>query len=1272
MGKARTGNKNNRKTTRLNKTSASHSLRLEDLEQRLLLASDWQNPGNRFDVDDNVATQFEVSPIDANIIITELNNRSLSNAETGALPEIGPNDSLPENFIDVSGDGAVSPIDAIQVINQLNLNFSSGPTGSFVPTSQLGTTADGDDTMVSPTATDYANNPASDSNGGTTVVVWEQFNSTTNTWFIAGQRYNQAGEKVSTEFTISAVSEFSQRFPTVAVNEQGAFAVAWQSSMADGSWEIYARTYDNTGVETGDANVNSTTAGNQVNPAITFVDTDRVAIVWEGNGVGDHNGIHGREMLLNGTLSGNEFRVNQSTSGRQANPTIGATSNGTRVVAWEGRGVVDGQVSDGIFARVGNGDQIAFIGSNDVSHPEVSVANDNSWALAWLDGDRVSVQPIAADSNIVTGPELAMTFSGLEPLGATHNYEAWVIVNGTPVTAGVFDIDGSGNAINSDGSPATFVGSPSASAVVISIEPENDADPDPSATKVLGGTIDANGNFSLSIDHPAALNTDFSTAAGEFILATPTTSVTTDEFSGVWFIDTDDTPPTAGLDLPDLPSGWSYEGWVIIDGVPVSTGRFLDPAMADDFSGFSGSDANAPAFPGEDFVTNAPDGLTFPIDLRTNAAATPIVVSVEPSPDNSLSPFALKPLVGAVPSTATSGVNLPMTAGSVAVSGSGSFQSVDIAAGRITSNTGVRSGVALDHLPGGGFVMGWTGTTPGTSSDSISVLTQRFDAVGNAAGNVTVINNSSLIGFEAPSIAGGNGSYLTVWRGFGDDVTGIFGRLTSVPVSASLSLAAIADRTISEGTSERTETISATAVNATGTPTFSITTDWPDATINPTSGVISIPINEASGPNTGDITVSVSAGGESAQETFTFTVDEFNIAPNLGFIQSPSVNVGSPIVYGIPSAADVDLPDNTLTYVATQTGGEALPAWLSFDATELRFSGTPAATDSNVDITVTVTDSGGAQDTSMFTIIVVQDATNTAPSFSGVIVGNRSVAQGTALTPFTVSEATDSDLPAQTLTYSATQSDGSALPGWLNFNTATREFTGTPTSTDIGAVNVRVIATDPGGLTDDIEFTINVTGTNTSAPSFASASFADPFVVQNTTESFTVPAATDADVPAQALTYTATLTNGSALPSWLSFDAATRTFTAMPTNADLGDLTVVRVRATDPGGLSDDLEFRVRVRANSDPFFISPINNTIPTPTPGTFVLNLSIVDNDGVADSPTFALTSSDVVGAAVTPGSGQFTLPAGLADGTYNFTVSATENGFTDDEDFTIQVQV
>jgi uncharacterized protein YjdB len=77
---------------------------------------------------------------------------------------------------------------------------------------------------------------------------------------------------------------------------------------------------------------------------------------------------------------------------------------------------------------------------------------------------------------------------------------------------------------------------------------------------------------------------------------------------------------------------------------------------------------------------------------------------------------------------------------------------------------------------------------------------------------------------------------------------------------------------------------------------------------------------------------------------------------------------------------------------------------------------------------------------------------------------------------------------------------------------------------------------------------------------------ADQVAIVGENLNFTVPSNTfsDPDV-GTVLTYLATRSDGSALPSWLTFNATTRTFTGTPASGNAGALSV-RVRATDGDG----------------------------------------------------------------------------------------------------------
>ncbi|NOU58560.1 anti-sigma factor [Marinifilum sp. JC070] len=248
------------------------------------------------------------------------------------------------------------------------------------------------------------------------------------------------------------------------------------------------------------------------------------------------------------------------------------------------------------------------------------------------------------DDDVLVQDRLSLNISGLEDLGDDYAYEGWLIVNGKAVSAGIFNVDGSG-ALSQNSFAIDSDDLANASAYVLTIEPSPDSDPGPSSVHILAGDFSGN-QANLSVGHSSAIGSDFSTSTGSYILATPTDGADTNENSGVWWLDPS-AGPGAALNLPNLPAGWKYEGWAVIDGVPVTTGKFTSLDSADESAAFSGSQAGPP-FPGEDFLMNAPSGLTFPTDL---AGAT-VVISVEPEPDNSAAPFLLKPLVGMVPSDA--------------------------------------------------------------------------------------------------------------------------------------------------------------------------------------------------------------------------------------------------------------------------------------------------------------------------------------------------------------------------------------------------------------------------------------------------------------------------------------------------------------------------------------------------------------------------------------------------------------------------------------------
>ena len=100
--------------------------------------------------------------------------------------------------------------------------------------------------------------------------------------------------------------------------------------------------------------------------------------------------------------------------------------------------------------------------------------------------------------------------------------------------------------------------------------------------------------------------------------------------------------------------------------------------------------------------------------------------------------------------------------------------------------------------------------------------------------------------------------------------------------------------------------------------------------------------------------------------------------------------------------------------------------------------------------------------------------TNNPPTVATAIP-DQTLQSGTAFS-YQFPTTTFSDADNDSLTYTATQDDGSMLPSWLGFTGTTRTFSGTPRPNHMGTFSVRVTADDGNGGTVNDSFDIEVRG----------------------------------------------------------------------------------------------------------------------------------------------------------------------------------------------------
>ncbi|MCK9389194.1 MAG: putative Ig domain-containing protein, partial [Sulfuritalea sp.] len=327
-----------------------------------------------------------------------------------------------------------------------------------------------------------------------------------------------------------------------------------------------------------------------------------------------------------------------------------------------------------------------------------------------------------------------------------------------------------------------------------------------------------------------------------------------------------------------------------------------------------------------------------------------------------------------------------------------------------------------------------------------------------------------------------------------------------------------------------------------------------------------------------------------AQSGFTLTLSSTNDAPALkSTLTAQAATQSSTFSYTLPADAFADAdPEATLSYAATLANGNALPSWLSFDATTRRFSGTPTNGDVGIiALKVTATDAGNASANATFNLTVAN--VNDVPAVANVITA-QTATEDSAFS-FTVPANTFVDIDVgDSLTYVATMADGSVLPSWLVFNASTRSFSGTPTNDQVGTFSLNVTATDSAKANVSTTFNLVVANTN-DAPTKV-AEIGKRGATQDQPFTFTIPANIFADVDlGDTLTYSV-----GNKPAWLSFNAATRTFSGTPGNSDVSGPITLTVTATDSANVTASADFTLAVfNVNDAPMLVNPVEDTAAT-----------------------------------------------------------------------------
>ena len=323
---------------------------------------------------------------------------------------------------------------------------------------------------------------------------------------------------------------------------------------------------------------------------------------------------------------------------------------------------------------------------------------------------------------------------------------------------------------------------------------------------------------------------------------------------------------------------------------------------------------------------------------------------------------------------------------------------------------------------------------------------------------------------------------------------------------------------------------------------------------------------------------------------------------------------GRSFIYQVPEVIDPD--GDSLTYnVSLGAGFNPLPSWLRFNPDTRTFTGRQRAPHIGEYTIRVAVDDGSLESWANFTLTVVEAPPNQPPIAPSL---TDQAAVEDQLFSYVVPAFTDPD--EDTLTYAAGLSNGGSLPGWLRFDTGTLTFTGTPLEADTPATLTIQVSAGDGTQSTGATFALTVQEVNDPP---AAPSIPPQTAIEGAPFSYQAPAFTDPE--GDPVTYAAALDDGGDLPSWLTFNPTTRTFSGAASDDDTPATLTIRITATD-GMISASATFTLSApNANQRP---PKPNVTDQTAIAGrSFIYQVpEVIDPDG--DSLTYNVS----LGAAST----------------------------------------
>ena len=232
-------------------------------------------------------------------------------------------------------------------------------------------------------------------NNGNFVIAWISDGQDGSSHGIYAQRYSATGIPLGLEFQVNTYTTNSQYAPSLAMDADGDFVITWHSDGQDGSSNgIYAQQYNAAGLPQGtEFKVNTTAFSLQFNPEIVMDADGDFLITWISDVQdGSSYGIYAQRYNALGVAQGVEFRANTYTTGKQTQPSADMDDNGNFVISWQS--ITQDGSGEGVYAQRYNSSGVAqgveFLvntyTTNNQEYATVAMDSNGDFIIAWASG----------------------------------------------------------------------------------------------------------------------------------------------------------------------------------------------------------------------------------------------------------------------------------------------------------------------------------------------------------------------------------------------------------------------------------------------------------------------------------------------------------------------------------------------------------------------------------------------------------------------------------------------------------------------------------------------------------------------------------------------------------------------------------------------------------------------------------------------------------------------------------------------------------------------